>query len=243
MKAVRKIYHFYFSSDREFARRMQEVTGYFPSNPALLKRAFFHKSTLNGQHNNGSSNNERLEYLGDAVLGTIVAEYLFTKYPTSDEGFLTKMRSKIVKRKMLNDLASDMGLDLLLQEFNTTKISSSMLGNAFEALIGAVYLDLGYNKTRDFVIRRILHRYLDIHELETIDDNFKSQLLEWCQKQGVEVEFKVLSRFKHDNRDRFKVAVCIDEEQVSVAEDYNKKSAEQHAAEKALHLKGILTSV
>lgn len=188
-----------------------------------------------------NSNNERLEYLGDAILGTIVAEYLFKKYPGSDEGFLTKMRSKIVKRKMLNDLASDMGLDVILNEFNPARLSSSMLGNAFEALVGAIYLDKGYDTTRRFVVRRVLHRYLDIHGLETFDDNFKSQLLEYCQKQGKEVEFKVVSRFKQDKRDRFKVAVFVDEDRLSTAEDFNKKSAEQSASEKALISLGVLS--
>jgi len=218
---------------------MRELLGYTPAVLSLFKLAFFHKSSSNGQEQ-PSSNNERLEFLGDAILGTIVAEYLFKKYPGSDEGFLTKMRSKIVKRKMLNDLASDMGLDVLLNEFNQTRLSSSMLGNAFEALVGAVYLDSGYQTTRRFVIRRVLRRYLDIHGLETFDDNFKSQLLEWCQKNGKEAEFKVISRFKHDKRDRFKVAVYIDDKRLSIAEDYNKKSAEQSASEKALLSLGIL---
>lgn len=239
MKTLRRLYNYYLSPDRHFARRMRELLGFTPASLRLFKLAFFHKSSSNGQEQ-PSSNNERLEFLGDAVLGTIVAEYLFKKYPGGDEGFLTKMRSKIVKRKMLNDLASDMGLDVLLNEFNQTRLSSSMLGNAFEALVGAVYLDGGYQATRRFVVRRILRRYLDIHGLETFDDNFKSQLLEWCQKQGKEAEFKVISRFKHDKRDRFKVAVYIDDHRLSVAEDYNKKSAEQSASEKALQSLGLL---
>jgi len=218
---------------------MRELLGFTPVRLHLFRLAFFHKSS-NGSAELPMHNNERLEYLGDAVLGTIVAEYLFKKYPGGDEGFLTKMRSKIVKRKMLNDLASDMGLDVLLNEFNQTRLSSSMLGNAFEALVGAVYLDQGYEGTRKFLIRRVLRKYLDIHGLETFDDNFKSQLLEWCQKGGKEIEFKVISRFKHDKRDRFKVGVYIDDQRVAIAEDYNKKSAEQNAAEKALQLLGVL---
>lgn len=218
---------------------MREILGFTPVRLHLFRLAFFHKSS-NGSSELPMHNNERLEYLGDAVLGTIVAEYLFKKYPGSDEGFLTKMRSKIVKRKSLNDLASDMGLDVLLNEFNQTRLSSSMLGNAFEALVGAVYLDQGYEGTRKFLIRRVLRKYLDIHGLETFDDNFKSQLLEWCQKGGKEIEFKVISRFKHDKRDRFKVGVYIDDQRVAIAEDYNKKSAEQNAAEKALQSLGVL---
>ena len=240
LRVLRQIYNYYFSEDRDLARKMFALLGFVPANLYLFKLAFFHKSSAHTQ-DTPLHNNERLEYLGDAVLGTIVAEYLFKKYPISDEGFLTKMRSKIVKRKMLNDLASDMGLDFLLTEYNTTRLSSSMLGNAFEALIGAIYLDRGYHSTRRFVIRKVLRKYLDIHGLETFDDNFKSQLLEWCQKHGKEAEFKVVSRFKHDKRDRFKVAVIIGGEKISIAEDYNKKSAEQSASEKALLAMGILS--
>lgn len=239
LKVLRQFYNYYFSADKDLARRMFALLGFVPANLYLFKLAFFHKSSAHTQET-PLHNNERLEYLGDAVLGTIVAEYLFKKYPISDEGFLTKMRSKIVKRKMLNDLASDMGLDFLLNEYNNTRLSSSMLGNAFEALIGAIYLDRGYRSTRRFIVRKVLRKYLDIHGLETFDDNFKSQLLEWCQKHGKEAEFKVVSRFKHDKRDRFKVAVIVAGEKISIAEDYNKKSAEQSASEKALLQMGVL---
>lgn len=181
-----------------------------------------------------NSNNERLEYLGDAILSTVVAEYLYKKYPTGNEGFLTKMRSKIVKRKTLNHIANEMGLDVILSEYAQGKLSSSMMGNALEALVGALYLELGYTKTRDYVISNILIKYLDIHKLESLDDNYKSQLLEWCQKKDKKIDFKLLTKFKLDKRDRFKVAVVIDGKEIAVAEDFNKKSAEQHAASTAL---------
>lgn len=184
-------------------------------------------------------NNERLEYLGDAVLGTIVAEYLFQKYPGADEGFLTKMRSKIVKRKSLNLIGDRMGVDMLLNEFNNTRISRSMLGNAVEALVGAVYLEVGYKGTKRFIIRRILHKFVNVHELETYDDNYKSILLEHCQKNGQTVSYRLVKRYKMDKRDRFKVSVNIDGEKIAVADDFNKKSAEQQASEKALLKLGI----
>lgn len=178
--------------------------------------------------------NERLEYLGDAILSTIVAEYLFKKYPNKDEGFLTKMRSKIVKRQTLNEIADNMGLGVILSEYSLGKMSSSMLGNALEALIGAVYIEFGYKKTKNYVIRQILMKYLNINELETVDDNHKSQLLEWCQKNGKEINFVTLAKFKVDKRDCFKVAVVVDGKEISTAEDFNKKSAEQTAANKAM---------
>lgn len=181
-----------------------------------------------------SYNNERLEYLGDAILSTIVAEYLFKKYPYKDEGFLTKMRSKIVKRKSLNNIAEHMGLDVILTDFIQGKLSSSMMGNALEALIGAIYIEFGYGKTKRYVINKILRKYLDIHELEVKDDNYKSRLLEWGQKQKTEIEFSLLQRYKAEKRDRFKVAVIVDGEQVAHSEDFNKKSAEQMASKLAL---------
>jgi len=183
--------------------------------------------TLNG-------NNERLEYLGDAILSTIVAEYLYKKYPNKDEGFLTKMRSKIVKRQTLNKIADKMGLDVILKEYAQGKLSNSMLGNAFEALIGAIYLEMGYEGSRDYVITHILMKYLDIHELERTDDNYKSKLLEWCQKNDKVIDFKLLQKYKFDKRDRFKVAILINGKQLAIAEDFNKKSAEQQAASQAI---------
>ena len=171
----KQFYNLYFSSneDREFTRRLRSILGYIPCNLGLYKLAFFHKSN-NSQKGYAIQNNERLEYLGDAVLGTIVAEYLFKKYPNSNEGFLTKMRSKIVKRKSLNIIGDKMGLDVLLSEYNKTRLSRSMLGNAVEALVGAIYIEKGCLQTKKYVVKNLLRRYLDIHELEITDDNFKS---------------------------------------------------------------------
>jgi len=223
----KQFYNLYLANneDRELTRRLRSIVGYVPCNLSLYKLAFFHKSN-NSQKGYAIQNNERLEYLGDAVLGTIVAEYLFKKYPNSNEGFLTKMRSKIVKRKSLNSIGDKMGLDVLLSEYNKTRLSRSMLGNAVEALVGAIYIEKGYAGTKTYVIKNLLRRYLDIHELEITDDNFKSQLLEWSQKNGKQVSYKVLARYKFEKRDRFKVAVLVDGEKVGTADDFNKKSAE-----------------
>jgi ribonuclease III len=240
LNALFKLYNYYFSKDKELARRLYPMLGFVPSNLAVFKLAFAHKSTYT-EKDAPVQNNERLEFLGDAVLGSIVAEYLFKKYPNADEGFLTKMRSKIVKRKSLNKVGEQMGLDMLLSEYNPTRLSRSMMGNAVESLVGAVYLDLGYEKTQRFVIRKILRNYVDVHELEHYDDNYKSQLLEWCQKNGQTVSYKLIARYKFDKRDRFKVAVLIDDNKVATAEDFNKKSAEQLASEKAMQQLGILT--
>ncbi|MEL6970355.1 MAG: ribonuclease III [Bacteroidota bacterium] len=230
---IKRFYNAYISPERDISRRLKQIIGFTPSNLRIFKQAFFHKSTQS-EKEYALQNNERLEYLGDAVLGTIVAEYLFQKYPNADEGFLTKMRSKIVKRKSLNKIGDSMGVDMLLNEFNNTRISRSMLGNAVEALVGAVYLEKGYDGTKRFIVRRMLRKFVDVHELEHFDDNYKSQLLEYCQKKGQSVSYRLLTRYKMDKRDRFKVAVVIDGKKVAVADDFNKKSAEQQASEKAL---------
>lgn len=235
------MYNRYFSPEKELVRRLRRLLGFTPAYLNVFKLAFAHKSSndQNAKQPYGGQNNERLEYLGDAVLGTIVAEYLYKKYPTADEGFLTKMRSKIVKRKSLNTIGYDMGLDELLSTYNNTRIARSMLGNAVEALVGAVYVEQGYAGTMHFVTQRMLRDYVDIETLETYDDNYKSQLLEHCQKNGQKVDYEILKRFKQDKRDRFRVAVTINGQRMAVGEDFNKKSAEQQASRRALKDLGL----
>ncbi len=230
---IRETYNYYLSRDKHLAKKLRNVLGFTPKKLALFKLAFYHKS-MNDQRTQNNHHNERLEYLGDSILSTIVAEYLFNKYPTNDEGFLTKMRSKIVKRTTLNSLASEMGLDMILSSYSQGKLSKSMMGNALEALIGAIYIEKGYKSTKNYVINEILLKHLDIHALEETDDNFKSRLLEWGQKNNVGVDYKLLTKYKLDRRDRFKVAVMIDGNEIAKADDFNKKSAEQMASEIAI---------
>lgn len=236
---IKRTNHKFFSKDRHFVERLNSVLGFTPVHVHLFKIAFYHKSTINNNQQTDKKNefiqsNERLEYLGDALLSFIVGEFLFNKYVQADEGFLTKMRSKIVKRKMLNYLAEQMGLDRILMEFNQASLSPSMLGNALEALIGAIYLEKGFDYTRKYILNELIKKYINIHSLESFDDNYKSQLLEWCQKHTKEIDFRVISKSKNDKRDRFRIGVYIDGIEVATAEDFNKKSAEQVAAEIAL---------
>ncbi len=233
MDILRRFYNIYFSSEKDFARKIKPLLGFTPVRLGVFKQAFYHRS-MNVDQGNKSFNNERLEYLGDAILSTIVAEYLFKKYPGKDEGFLTKMRSKIVRRQTLNEIADKMGLDLILSEYSQGKMSNTMLGNALEAMVGALYLEFGYQRTSAYVIKQILMRYLDIHALEQQNDNHKSIILEWSQKNGHEVEFVQMSKVKNDKRDYFRMAVMVDGDKISEAEDFNKKAAEQRAAELAI---------
>lgn len=240
MQLFFRFYNYYLSKDKHFVRRLSPLIGFTPANISIFKLAFAHKSSASNKAY-AIQNNERLEYLGDAVLGTIVAEYLFKKYPNSNEGFLTKMRSKIVKRKSLNQIGDKMGLDELLSQYNQTRLSRSMLGNAVEALVGAIYLECGYERTKKYVVKKILRNYVNVHDLEKFDDNYKSQLLEWCQKNGQSVSYKLLARYKFEKRDRFKVAVMINGKKIATADDFNKKSAEQTASEKAMQSLGLKT--
>ena len=199
--------------------------------------AFRHRSAAKLLTNGTKSSNERLEFLGDAILGSVVAELLFKNYPYKDEGFLTEMRSKIVNRANLNQLARKMGFDQLIV-FDQKAVSfqakhSSMLGDAFEALIGAVYLDKGYNFTQNLILKRIIKPYVDVHTLEITETNFKSRLIEWCQRQGKEISFDVVQNDEGESAKLFTIKAIVDNETYGIGRDYNKKNAEKLAAEKA----------
>ena len=208
-----------------------------PNNIVLYKMAFRHRSVAKLLKNGSKSSNERLEFLGDAILGAVIAELLFKSYPYKEEGFLTEMRSKIVNRANLNQLARKMGFDQLIsfdqKTVNVQTKHHSMLGDAFEALIGAIYLDKGYNFTKNFLLKRIVNPYIDIHTLEETETNFKSKLIEWCQRHGKDISFDVVGNDEGDSAKLFTVHAIIDNEPQGIGRDYNKKAAEKLAAEKA----------
>jgi ribonuclease-3 len=167
----------------------------------------------------------------------VVAEVLFKRYPYREEGFLTEMRSKIVSRVNLNQLSRKLGLDELI-EYDNKQVhfpnkQGSLLGDAFEALIGAVFLDKGYNFTRDFLINQIIKPHVDIHQLELTETNFKSKLIEWCQRHGKDITFEVIANAEGENAKLFTIQVNVDGDIYGVGRDYNKKNAEKLAAEKA----------
>jgi len=241
---VRKIFNLTLSADKAFVKELRKILGFTPKHIHFYKRAFTHKSLTSKEENSKArypSNNERLEFLGDAILDSVTAEYLFRKYPTQDEGFLTQMRSKMVNRKALNKIAEHMELDIFLRQLGATRISQTMMGNTFEAFVGAVYLDVGYRQTKSFIINKMLRQYLDVHELENVNTNYKSQLLEYSQKNQKTISYDVLDHYRtKNNRERFKIAVLLDGKALATAEDYSKKSAEQKASEKALIQMGVL---
>jgi len=204
----------------------------------LYKLAFKHRSTQISANDERQSDNERLEYLGDAILGAIVAHVLFKKYPYRDEGFLTEMRSKIVNRENLNKLAVKIGVDSFVKERSDHK-SKSIYGDAFEALVGAIYLDRGYNITKKFIIDKILKFHVDIEELEMTELNFKGKLIDWGQKEKKEVKFELIEEIGDGYAKKYKMMVVIDGSNYEDAIDFSKKKAEQKAAEKTLLALGI----
>ena len=237
------LYKLYLSSDRDFIKKLNNILGFVPGNTVLYKMAFRHRSVAKVLKNGSRSSNERLEFLGDAILGTVIAELLFKSYPYKEEGFLTEMRSKIVNRANLNQLARKMGFDQLIvfdqKTVNVQTKHHSMLGDAFEALIGAIYLDKGYNFTREFLLKRIVKPYVDIHTLEQTETKFKSKLIEWCQRHGKDISFDMVQNGEGESAKLFTIQAMIEGESCGVGRDYNKKNAEKLAAEKACEFLSI----
>ena len=233
---IRRFYKLYLSPNRKYVKSLKNLLGFVPGNLSLYRLAFRHKSVAQNLKKGIKNSNERLEFLGDAVLGSVVAEVLFKLYPYEDEGFLTELRSKIVNRVNLNQLARKLGFEQLIQYDNRMVNStrqSSLLGDAFEALVGAVYLDKGYDFTRNFLINHIIKSHIDIHKLEQTETNFKSKLIEWCQRHGKDITFELIENKEGESNKLFTVQVLIDGEIMGSGKEFNKKTAEKLAAEKA----------
>lgn len=232
---VKKYTGRYSPEDKQLSKAIKNIIGISPDNIFLYKLAFRHRSAAAEIKKGVKDSNERLEYLGDAILSAVVADFLFKKFPYKGEGFLTEMRSKIVSRSNLNKLFEKLGMASLIQA-NSESLSNnkSIFGDTFEALIGAIYLDKGYDKTKKVILNRIIKFHVDIEELENTEKNFKSKLIEWAQREKKSIEF-VISDEKETRRGRlFEITVRIDGEDMGVGSDFSKKQAEQTAAEKTL---------
>jgi len=228
-----RLFRNFFSTDKALTRSIKNIFGFYPGNISLYKLAFLHKSVAIEQNGHKVSN-ERMEYLGDAVLSSIVADYLFKKFPYKEEGFLTEMRSKLVSREQLNKLSRRIGLDKFIQSNQDSKsFYRSMQGDAFEAFIGAVYIDRGYNFTKKIVINRIINVYFDIDELEKLEVNFKSKLIEWSQKERKTVEFNMIAEIGTGTSKQYIVEAKINQNLYGTGQDFSIKGAEKIAAEKA----------
>ena len=225
-------------SNKAFQSQLNNVLGFLPGNLNLYKTALSHRSVREG----ADENNERLEFLGDAILSSIVANYLFMKYPYKDEGFLTEMRSKMVNRTKLNDIALKMGLKKITfynKQDNSLKVSQ-IFGNTLEAVIGAVYLDKGYARTQKWVTRRIISPHLDMQDLENLEINQKNKLYGWANKNGKILEFDTLEEKIENGRKLFTIGAMMDGELLAEAKAYNKKDASQVAAQLAMEKLGLV---
>lgn len=213
------------------------MLGIKPGNALLYRTALSHRSVKE----TADENNERLEYLGDAVLSAIVADYLFKRYPYKGEGFLTEMRSKMVNRQQLNDIALKMGLKKLTfyNKFDNSLKGSQIFGNTLEALVGAVYLDKGYAKTSNWVLKQIVIPHMFVDDLELIDINLKNKLIGWANKNGKVLNFELAHEKMEGSRRLFTINAVLDGEVLSQGKGYNKKDASQVAAQVAVEKLGL----
>ena len=222
---------------RQLRRAIAQIIGRSPTRLGVYQLAVLHTSVAKESSVKGfRESNERLEFLGDAVLGMVIADYLFKKYPFKDEGFLTEIRSRIVNREMLNVISRKIGLDHLIeydgQRGRIMPGRTSMYGDALEALVGAVYLDKGVEFTRCFILEKLMIHY-DLDTLVNTNGNYKSRLIEWAQRLGKELRFEIiLEQGSHQSRE-FVAQVLVDDVPLTTGSGYSKKKAEQAAAEKA----------
>jgi ribonuclease-3 len=222
--------------EKHLYKSVKHLIGANPSNLELYRLAFLHASASRESASKSyKESNERLEFLGDSVLGMITAAYLFRKFPFKDEGFLTEIRSRMVSRESLNVLGRKLGLEEVIEYENQRKTSlsrSSMYGDALEAFIGAVYLDKGFGFTKKFITQKILTQYFDLDTVVQNNPNFKSILIEWAQKEGKKVQFTLDEEGVHHDKE-FTAFVLLENEKIAEGKGYSKKKAEQNAAMKA----------
>lgn len=230
----------FFSSpeEKKLARSIHVITGQYPGRIELYHLALKQSSTSSTNAYGIKESNERLEYLGDAVLGMIVANYLFTQFPFKEEGFLTEIRSKIVSRESLNLLARKMGINELikLDQKSTWAMPKSIYGDALEALIGALFRDKGFIKCQEFIINKIILAHCDLNELVHTVINHKSKLIEWAQKENKLVSFQILDDKQLSPKKQFIIQVVIDEKNYEMGYGLSKKKAEQDAARRTLDI-------
>jgi ribonuclease-3 len=225
-----------FLRENKFYFSIQSLTGLRPRNLALYKQALTHKSANIRKADGYLLNNERLEYLGDAILGAIIAHQLYLQYPRRSEGFLTKTRSKIVNRSLLNQIAKNMHLDQLVRSQSQIEVTQThILGDALEALIGAIYIDLGYKAANTFITQKLIDQHINIKKLAKKDTNYKSLLIEWTQKHKKDINFITEEQHTaYSSTPIFISKAAIDEIPYGEGQGYSKKEAQQNAARAAL---------
>lgn len=238
MRIIRKI----FSKSRSledgiFFDKLTKILGFKPVNLKYYRKAFTHRSSNRLDEKGAPFNYERLEFLGDAILGSVISSFLYKKVPTGDEGYLTKMRSKIVSREHLNELGKDLNLiDLVESKVPSAHFGENIHGNIFEALVGAIFLDKGYKGCEDFIQRKVIIPYVNIERLEGKVISYKSLLIEWCQKEKKNFNYDIFDDNGNDLQKYFAVKLTIDEKVVAKARATSKKKAEEIASKRAYFL-------
>ncbi len=236
MNLIRKITNSHSAKDEEFIMEMKKILGYRPKKVDFYKEAFTHSSLKKVNSKGFPKNYERLEFLGDAILGAVIANYLFKKIPTGDEGYLTQMRSKIVSREHLNELGKDLDLIHFVESsVPNTNFGDNIHGNLFEALIGAIHSDRGYAFTEKFIFRFVIEPYVDIERLEGKITSYKSVLIEWSQKNKKRIKYNVYEDTGNDTLKHFSVKLHVDQDLVSKGRATSKKKAEEIASKRAYY--------
>ncbi|WP_121667248.1 ribonuclease III [Mesonia aquimarina] len=236
MNVIRTILNSRSNKGESFFSSIQKIIGFKPKKISHYQRAFIHRSLHKKDKFGNDLNFERLEFLGDAMLSAVIAAYLFNEVPSGDEGYLTKMRSKVVSRKHLNELGKDLNLIRFVQtNISQDQFGVNIHGNLFESLIGAIYLDRGYKYCEKFIQERVIEPYVDIGKLEGKVISYKSLLIEWCQKEKKEFSYEVYEDTGKDEVKHFAVKLWIDKNVVSKARATSKKKAEEKASKRAYY--------
>lgn len=237
MTYVGRLFKSYSPEEKKLILAIKAIAGMHPSNLKLYSLATLHTSTSSRNEKGYRPSNERLEYLGDAILGAVIADYLFKRYPFKDEGFLTEIRSRIVNRESMNSLGKKLGLNVIIKIDAKKKgmySHKSLYGDALEAIIGAVYLDKGFNRCQKFIIRKLIEPNYNIDQLIKINTNYKSQLIEWAQKNSQEIRFDSVELQDKSHFREFEISVFINDKLIEKGYGPNKKKAEQSASRKVL---------
>lgn len=222
----------YLLERREFGSRLKKILGFKPGNLRLYEVAFIHRSASYTLPDGKRVNNERLEYLGDAILDAILSDYLFEQFPEASEGFMTKIRARVVNRDILNYLALSMGIDkIVVSNISSTSNTRNLYGDAFEALIGAVFLDKGFKKTKKLFIKKVMKKYLDLDQIVTTDTDYKSLVFEWVQKRKANLIFTYNEEYDFKlKKSVFSTTLYINKEEFARGQGSSKKEAEQEAS-------------
>lgn len=233
MNFISKIVHSFSEEDQQFYNELKKILNFSPKNISKYRKAFTHRSVQLLDVEGNPMNYERLEFLGDSILGSVIAAYLYKKVPTASEGYLTQMRSKIVSREHLNELGKELNLIRFVKSnIDQTNIGDNIHGNIFEALIGAIYLDKGYNICERFIYRNVIIPHVDIEKLEGKITSYKGLIIEWCQKQKKKYKFETYEDTGNELIKHFSVKVSIDGVQVAKGRATSKKKAEELAAKR-----------